>query len=50
MADILFVLYLIFMAAVAVLCIHPKGIKLQQEFMAFDTTKKFCEKNEIRWP
>lgn len=40
-ADVLFTIYLIFLVAAIGLCIHPKGIALQQEYMAWRATKDY---------
>jgi hypothetical protein len=34
MADVLFGIYTAFMIVVIILCVHPKGKQLQQEYMA----------------
>lgn len=41
LADILFILYLIFIVAVIIFCVHPKGIELQQEYMAWKITRDY---------
>ena len=45
-ADIIFIVYIVTLVCTIGLCIHPKGIALQQEFMAWKATKDyFCYKD-----
>lgn len=41
MADVLFGAYVVFVVAIIFLCVHPKGKQLQQEYMAWKTTKDY---------
>ena len=50
LADILFIVYLVFMIIITVAAIDPQLIELQQEFMAFKATKHFMLEQGVRWP
>ena len=50
MADILFIIYIIMIICVVILCVHPKGIELQQEYLAWRTVKDYMASRNIRWP
>ena len=40
-ADFIFIVYIIIVVCAIGLCIHPKGIALQQEYMAWKATKNY---------
>lgn len=46
-ADIIFIVYIIILVCAIGLCIHPKGIALQQEFMSFRTMKQYMIKRNV---
>lgn len=47
-ADIIFIVYIIIVVCAIGLCIHPKGIALQQEFMAFKTMKRYMIERNVK--
>lgn len=46
-ADIIFIVYIIVLVCAIGLCIHPKGIALQQEFMVFKTMKQYIIERNV---